>query len=267
MKCIICLSEVELFTSSKGFSIFKCKNCGFGFTKDLKLHASNYHRDDTYISEENLFRNIFEKRVNIISRFISQGKVLEVGCSTGLMLSLFKDKGWQVLGVEISKKSAEKALQLGIKVETKSFEDINFNEKFDLIIFNHTLEHLDDPKGVIKKAVSLLNKEGILYIDLPNFGGLSANLQKGNWPLLLPSEHLWHFTYLSLKKILKENNTKIVFNERASGLWDLNNPYKELLIAFLTLKKRFVIEIITAIPSFILTKFKVGSDLMVIAKK
>lgn len=267
MNCIICSSEVELFATSKGFNIYKCKKCGFGFTKDLKVNSSDYHRDDTYITEENLFKNIFEKRVNIISKFTKGGKVLEVGCSTGLMLSLFKNKGWEVVGVEVSKKAAEKAMQRGIKVETKPFEDINFNGKFDLIIFNHTLEHLQDIKGVLKKASILLNIGGVLYIDLPNFDSVTANLQKQSWPLLLPNEHLWHFTYLSLKKILEENNMKIIFNERASGLWDLNNPVKELLVSLLTLKKRFFVEIITAIPSFILTKYKLGSDLMVIAKK
>ncbi len=266
-KCLICSAQVNFFASTGNLKIYKCPNCGFGFTDQLQVNKGDYHRDEVYIQEGDLFRNIFQKRVDIINRFAEKGKVLEVGCSTGLMLSLFQKKGWEVTGVEVSKKAAAVAKKKGLEIITTPFEDIDFNQKFDVVIFNHTLEHLKDPVSALQKAAKLLTNRGVLYIDLPNFSSFSANLQNVDWPLLLPNEHMWHFTFDSLNILLKKNGFKIVYDERASGIWDLASPLEDLIRAFFGLKKRFFTQILTAIPSLILTRLKLGSDLMVIAKK
>ena len=107
MNCIACSGNLRLLGTKDGFKVHRCTGCGIGITENLKNYTGNYHRDEVYIEESKLFKNIFLKRVNIISSLIKPGKVLEVGCSTGLMLSLFKDRGWEVLGIEVSKKAAE----------------------------------------------------------------------------------------------------------------------------------------------------------------
>ncbi len=262
-RCLICQNKTSLFSGK----IYKCQKCGFGQTEDTKLQQSDYHRDETYKEEERLFNNIFLKRVNIISGFKKSGRVLEIGCSTGIMLDLLKKRGWQVRGVELSQAAARVAQKRGIKVVVDNFNKINLKEKFDVVILNHTLEHLENPVEIIKKIKNLLLTGGLIYIDLPNFGGLSAKLMGKNWPLLLPEEHLWHFTEKSLKILLKKNDFKIIFIEKASGIWDYGNPLWGLILSLLTFKKRFFIEVLTAIPAWIVTKLGIGSDLMIIAKK
>ena len=265
--CFICNHTLFRVGIAQGHTIMKCPSCGIGVTKQLISQNGVYHRDKTYIEEENLFKNIFNKRVNIISRFKSKGKALEVGCSTGILLGLLKDKGWGVKGVEISETAARKAKAGGIDVIMKSFQSIDLQETFDLIIFNHTLEHLGDPKKVLEKAYVILNKKGFIYIDLPNYGGVSANILGLKWSMLLPEEHLWHFTYKALKILLTDLGFKIIFVERASGVWDYGNPLKGILVSLFSFKKRFFIESLTAIPSWVISKMGMGSDLMVIAKK
>lgn len=265
--CLICGKSQKELGIILNRKIYRCTNCGFGQTEKLKAQQGGYHRDDTYIGEELLFNNIFQKRVNKIINFKKNGRVLEIGCSTGLMLSILSKKGWEVTGIEISKEAADVAMKRGIQVYTEPFENIELSQKFDLIILNHTLEHLENPKKVLEKAHSLLTKNGLLYIDVPNFGGLSAFIQKGDWSLLLPNEHLWHFTEKALNILLAELKYKIIYTEKASGIWDLENPLKELLSSLVNFKRRFFNELITALPSFLISKIGIGSDLMVIAKK
>ncbi|MBI3485823.1 class I SAM-dependent methyltransferase [Candidatus Daviesbacteria bacterium] len=265
--CPVCKSDTKIFAKFKNHLVYKCKKCGFGYTTNLSAHLGQYHRDEVYIQEEKLFENIFQKRVNKVMNFKKKGEVLDVGSSTGLMLKLFKDKGFNVLGVEISNKAAALSKNRGIDVITIPFEEIQFKKKFDVILFNHTLEHLKDPFLAINKASRLLNKDGLLYIDLPNFGSLSASLKRKNWPYLLLEEHLWHFSLQSLEILLRKNGLKIIFTERASGIWDLNNPFLELFTSLYKFKKRFIINLLTAIPGLILSKLNMGSDLLVIAKK
>ncbi len=247
--------------------IYQCPHCGLGMTKDLGSQKGGYYRDEAYIKAENLFQNIFLKRVNIISKLTKPGKVLEIGCSTGVILALLKKRGWQVEGIEISTKAAEIAKKRGIQVLVRDFMQVKIDGKFDLVILNHTLEHLENPMEVIKKVKSLLYPGGLLYIDVPNFGGFSAKLMGKNWPLLLPQEHLWHFTEKSLEILLKKLGFKIKFSEKASGVWDYENPIGGIILSLLTFKKRFFMEVATALPSWILTKLGLGSDLMIIAKK
>lgn len=266
-KCPICKSQVYLFMQKGGIKIYKCSQCGFGFTQNTKLQTGSYHRDEEYIQEEGLFKNIFQKRVDIISQLTIPGRVLEVGCSTGLLLSLLKDKGWEVRGVEMSKRSADKAISRGIKVVVGSFENAKFENSFDLIIFNHVLEHVKDFRKVLSKTHRLLRPGGLILISLPNFDSFSAKIEKKNWPLLLPEEHLWHFTPKSLGIVLKEVGFNVIYDERISGIWDYGNPLLGILISLFSFKKRFFEELIFAIPTFLLTKMGIGSGIILVAKK
>ncbi len=265
--CLICSGENRFFILTSEFKIYKCNNCGLGYTKNLSAQNKSYHRDENYLAEEDLFKNIFQKRIKIIKRFLHKGAVLEIGCSTGLMLFLLQEEGFKVMGVEPSKSSAKAAQEKGIKVLNNFFEKVKLRSKFDLILLNHTLEHLNNPVEVIGKLAQLNSKNGFLYIDLPNFNSLSLKLLKGNWPHLLPKEHLWHFTDKSLSLLLSKFGYKIVYVEKSSGIWDLNNPTKEIFTAFFNMKKRLFNELITALPSLIVSRLSMGSDLMVIAKK
>lgn len=265
--CLICSHETKLFTETNNHLIYKCTNCGFGYTSKLSAQSGEYHRDETYIQEEELFSNIFNRRVKEITKFLKTGKVLEIGCSTGLMLSIFQKKGFNVKGVEISKKAAELAKTRGLEIITQPFEKIKFNEKFDLIILNHTLEHLENPLKILEKSKTLLNPKGYLLIDLPNFDSPNAKLFKKRWQHLLPEEHLWHFTQKSYEVLFKKLDFKIMKIKRASGVWDFANPYKEIYQSLTGRKKRFFKNILTAIPSLVMTKLNKGSDLLVLARK
>lgn len=265
--CLVCGWETRKFAQTKGHIIYKCSHCGFGYTDQLGAQAGEYHRDETYIQEEKLFENIFSKRIREVTKYIKTGKVLEIGCSTGLMLSILQKKGFKVTGVEISKKAAEVAQKRGIEVLVSPFEKIKFDKKFDLVIINHTLEHLEDPLKVLEKAKIILTPKGYLMIDLPNFESPLAKLLKRKWPHLLPDEHLWHFTTKSFQIIFKKLDFKILTIKRASGIWDFGNPYKEVFYSLKGFKKRFAKNILTALPSLVMTKLNKGSDLLIIARK
>lgn len=266
-KCISCGEKLD-----KGEKIYRCPKCGLGQTisrNDTKYHV--YHRDETYKSEEEQFKNIFAKRAATISNLKLQGdplKILEVGSSTGLLLALLKKKGWGVLGIEPSKKAAEVAKERAIKTLNTSFEQAKIKkESFDLVVLNHVLEHMENPIGVLAKVSQLIKKDGIVFIDVPNFGSLSAKIFGNSWKYILPEEHRWHFTYTSLKNLLERTGFRVIFRETRSGIWDYQNPAKEIWDSARGLKKRFIPNILTAVPTYFLGKLKLGTSLTVIARK
>ena len=267
-KCLVCQKNTKIFYQEKNVKILKCNKCGLGITYGLKIDR-DYHRDEVYIKEREQFKNIFQRRVDLINKLkLPPGQVLEIGSSTGILLSLLKKDGWDVLGIEVSARSADFARKSGIPTLNTSFDIAQLPQRtFDLIIINHTLEHMVSPRDVLKKANLLLANEGYLFIDVPNFGGFSAKLFGPKWPFLLPHEHLWHFTQKSLEILLKNTGFKPCYFEMVSGIWDYGSPLSELWQSFTGFKKRFFTNFFTLLPTFIFSKLNRGDGLTVISKK
>lgn len=268
--CIACGEPLELLGTTSGVMIFRCSNCGLGasHSRGVNTKYKRYYRDLIYKVSKEQFLNIFQKRVDIISKFRENGVVLEIGSSTGLLLSLLKVRGWNVLGVEPSRDAAEAAGKIGIETLNETFEQAKFKtESFDLVILNHALEHIRNPLVLLTKVRRILKKDGLLFIDVPNFGSLTAKLMSTKWPYILPREHYWHFTKDSLFRILEKSKFKPVYWEAHSGIWGYGSPLNEIWQSLAGLKKRFIWNIATAIPAFILTKLKMGTGLTLVAQK
>lgn len=224
----------------------------------------NYHRDKDYLKNESLFRNIFRKRFNLLRPYVAglpTGRVLDVGCSNGVFLDLFREKGWQTWGVEPSG-SGETARQKGYKILKTNFENAELPQNyFDLALLNHTLEHMENPVLVLKKAYKILKKGGVVFVDVPNAGGLGSKLLGKYWPYKLPDEHKHQFTKESLSKVLKSAGFKVLHWESRSGVFEYANPLLELR------RKRFLLDLITLPYSLIATIFDAGDSMSAIGKK
>ncbi|MCX6811167.1 MAG: class I SAM-dependent methyltransferase [Candidatus Berkelbacteria bacterium] len=143
---------------------------------------------------------------------LEPGKVLDLGCGKGDLLIGLKNQGWQCYGTEISRESVEYARRnWGIKnVMVKDVERTIFeSEYFDLIIMHHVLEHLYDPKTMIKKIKRWLKKDGILLLAVPNFNSLSVKIFKEKAFSLDVPRHLFQFTPNNLKKLIEGSGFKI----------------------------------------------------------
>lgn len=269
-ECLACNKKLRFLGENSGLDIFRCPSCGFGITSGIfsKTQYSAYHRDKVYVKEKEQFKNIFDKRVGIILKSKKGGKALEVGSSTGVFLSLLKERGWEVQGVEPSATSAQAASKMGIPTINTTFESAEIpKNSFDVIIFSHVLEHMEDPHTVLNKANQILKNGGIILIDVPNFASLTARLAGAGWKYILPKEHRWHFTPQSLSLLLNEAGFRVVYWETHSGIWDYGNPLKEIWQALTGRKKRFFTDVLTAIPASIITKLRLGTGLTLIAKK
>src|SRR5260221_4358854 len=185
------------------------------------MDYKKYHRDKTYLEEEKHFKNIFKTRYNIAKRFKQKaGRVLDIGASTGTMLDIFKKAGWETWGVEPSQ-SARIAKEKGHKILKSYFEKTKLPDNyFDLVIVNHTLEHVDDAIVVMKKIYKILNKTGVVLIDVPNAGGLGSRVLKDKWPYRLSEEHKYQFTRQSLASLYEKAGLEIKHYESRSGMFE-----------------------------------------------
>ncbi|MFA6073877.1 MAG: class I SAM-dependent methyltransferase [Candidatus Woesearchaeota archaeon] len=232
----------------------------------MDINYKNYHRDDEYNKNKDLFRNIFLKRYNLISKYTNSPKrVLDIGCSNGIFLDLFKHS--ETWGVEPSRIVQSTQYKVHRIINTK-FENAKLPENyFDLVIMNHTLEHVKDADLVLEKIYKILKKGGILFIDVPNAGGLGSRILGDKWAYKLSDEHNYQFTRASLSKKIKDSGFNILYWESRSGLFELANPLLDLWQSLIGLKKRFITNVLASPYHLVSSVLQMGDSMSFVARK
>ena len=147
---------------------------------------------------------LIEKVLELID-FSKTGSLLDVGCGNGALLKSFNHAkpDWNLFGTELSDKYLSEIENIpGVKkLYTCPLE--NISGKFNVITMLHLLEHIHNPIDFLKKVYNLLNDDGILIIELPNFIDNPFDL--------LIADHATHFTLKSLKNLLAETQFEVIF--------------------------------------------------------
>lgn len=99
------------------------------------------------------------------------GSALELGCYKGEMTALLAQEFSDLSVVEGSSELLDEA-RARVDNHTRfilgRFEDVNFDRSFENVFIVHTLEHLDDPVGVLARVRGWLSPGGRLFAVVPN---------------------------------------------------------------------------------------------------
>ena len=139
-------------------------------SNDLVRQGYNKAAKD-YLKNRDQFKNIkyLEKLVKLLN---PNSKILDLGCGSGKPIDSFLiNNGFQVIGIDISKKQIElarKNIPDG-KFEVKDIADLKENEYWvDAIVSFYTIFHLkrETHTDIFKKINSFLPKEGFILITM-----------------------------------------------------------------------------------------------------
>lgn len=203
----------KLYSSSNNLFIDQvvlCKKCLFIYINpriNNKIILSGYTEviDKKFISQDKLRLKTFNKAIKKINSIINLKKIkvgLDVGTASGAFLVACKENNLNVHGIEPSKwlvKEFKK--KSNIKVYSGAFENFSFKNKYDVIFFWDVLEHVFDLKKTIQKIKNILNHNGYLIINAPDYDSFARKIMQKKWPFFL-SVHLYYFTLASLKRVL-----------------------------------------------------------------
>lgn len=217
------------------FRIVKCKNCKLVFTspRPVLSEMEKYYESEMYFGrdvntnddlEDSEFREEhYGPMYNLILDKKKSGKILDIGAGTGLLLSKFKDKGWEVDGVELTRSAVRYAKRkYKIKLRQGDFLQKKINDKYDVIILNGALEHLHKPFETLEKANKNLKKGGFILISIPNSDSVGRDIFERNWFAWQPPRHLYHFSPDTVTKMLIKAGYK---NIKISHDFDIQNNY------------------------------------------
>lgn len=152
------------------------------------------------------------------------GKILDLGCSSGLLAEKLRARGHYVVGVD-------RLAVSGVLQRTDAFYAVDLEHgippeagtSFDLVIAGDVIEHLTRPLDALQQISQLLRPGGQVILSVPNFAhwyprlrvalGLFGYDRRG----ILDATHLRFFTRANLRRIIRAAGFDIL-EERATGI-------------------------------------------------
>jgi len=244
MKCRICKSDLKSkkinncqdyeykYPGSFYFHICRtCSTCTLNpFQSDSKL--SSYYPDDyhSYNTESNFILKVLY-RITYFLRFRkyysllkpNKNRILDIGCADGKYFD-YLNKNINITGIEFNDQISQEGRIKGRNIFTGTLKDLPKGEKYDLVIMNNLIEHVNDPITLLQEALSFLEPEGCIFIETPNFRCLDFKIWGSYWGGLHTPRHTFIFSeesfhYLKSKLNIKITQVNYILN---TGHWALS---------------------------------------------
>ncbi len=264
-----------------GVIVNQCSICQLASTNNISSkntqakNGSTYSLND-YLTIKKIQQSKFQMISKIINKVISRGNILEVGAGHGLFASvLSRNKNYKIEVVEPgSSLYFVKSNQKIIKYKTSYEKFVMRNKKkYKAIIFLDVLEHFTKPDYIINKTKEIIEDNGYLVLQFPNYRSLMAKICK-NWSWWLVDHHKFHFSPRSIKLMLKKNGFKVIYLKTYESFYDFK---KNLDGNFINIRNNLLRQIIKGFylslffPIYVLFKkiiwkFGYGGLILVIAK-
>jgi SAM-dependent methyltransferase len=195
--------------------LFRCRECGTVQQPSLPRGAALHDlyrqmSDGEYLGEEPGRRVTARELLDLLGRYVPGGRLLEVGCGHGLLLDEARRRGYVVSGIDLSEEAAlyaRKRLDLPVREIPIEHRDLD-GERYDAILLVDVLEHLDDPRGTLRRCEELLAPGGALLVATPDPSAPIARLAGRRWWSYIPAHHCL-IPRVTLRELLSANGLVI----------------------------------------------------------
>lgn len=115
-------------------------------------------------------------------------RILDVGCGAGRLLDRLARAGFRnVMGVDPFIEG-DMHTAAGVSIRKAHLHEVH--ETFDVIMFNHSLEHVPDPVAVLKDAVMRLAPAGAILVRVPTPSSEAWRIYRTDWVQLDAPRHI-----------------------------------------------------------------------------
>jgi ubiquinone/menaquinone biosynthesis C-methylase UbiE len=162
------------------------------------IHAAKFYESWCHSHQGRAMEKFTEKAIISLLNPQAKERVLDIGCGEGNHLLLFSKLGLDIHGIDASPFMITRARnRLGHRCSLKigAAEDLPYDDnEFDLAVFIHTLEFLDDPLQALREAGRVARKK--VFIGVMN--NLSCYNLKNKFQSLYQQSLLSHVRFYNL---------------------------------------------------------------------
>lgn len=233
--CPLCgHDEYRVFSERNRNRTVVCRDCGLYFTSPVPAPdetASDVAASEKY-TEDQLEKEAFFRRraVELLERVEAlgcRGRLLDVGCAIGTELAVAGERGWDAVGLELSKTSLAVARERGHDARGETLENAGFDDaSFDLVTLNHVLEHIPSPRPFLGEIGRVLRPGGLLFVAVPNVHTWWFHLKGDRYGWTFQDDHFLHFTRGTLGSLVESSGFEVV-ETRTSRWIDYHEPPAE----------------------------------------
>ena len=134
-------------------------------------------------------------------------RLLDVGCGSGTLLGILKQRGYDVVGQDFSAEAAAIArAENDVEVVPGSLQDAGFgDESFDLVTLFHVMEHVTNPHEILTQVRRILRSNGRIVLQVPNIESWQFRFFGANWYGLDIPRHVIDYSSSSIRKLLGDS--------------------------------------------------------------
>jgi SAM-dependent methyltransferase len=107
-----------------------------------------------------------------IAARVGGGRVLDMACGEGYGSNVLAERAAEVVGLDANPEAHEHARlryrRADLRFERGLVETFGEPGAFDAVVFLQTIEHVQNPRGVLEHVRELLAPAGVAYISTPN---------------------------------------------------------------------------------------------------
>jgi len=180
------------------FRYLRCERCGLIRLDNVPTDLENYYPNNYYalptINQLAAVAAADPFKIETIQRFISQGRLLEIGPAYGTFALQAKQAGFHVDVVEMDTRCCDYLNQVvGVSAvcSASPHEIISALGTHDVIALWHVIEHLPNPWALLSAAASNLVSGGILVLAAPNPEAWQFYVMGREWPHVDAPRHLY----------------------------------------------------------------------------
>ena len=151
-------------------------------------------------------------------------RVLDVGAGPGRLVEALSAAGYDVAGIDPSRRSVAFAHQAGRAVTRRDLFE-HTDTDLDAAVLWHVLEHLDDPAAALAAVRSWLRPGGLILVGVPNLASTQAEIGGEGWLHFDAPRHRLHFTADGARRLLMRSGFDVlrthhfVVEHNIHGMW------------------------------------------------
>jgi len=236
IQCPLCTGLDHKFERKvDGFTLVQCRSCGMVFVNpqlDSKSLTRIYEEKTDPEALVELYAKIatpkviegYDEKLRQLEKLLgSKGRILDFACAAAYFVERAALMGWEAHGSDIGAWVSLATERRGLRnIHIGQLHDLHFPDGyFEVVYAAQVFEHLQAPLPVLAEIKRILKPNGILYVDVPNYRTIPIVLNRDDFFLNSPPQHINFFTPKTLSRLLNEGGFQIDLLNSEGGLkWE-----------------------------------------------